>query len=308
VAPLLIAAPLLITLTAIREAGLFFAVGFAFVLVARAAAGAATRRSTAVALAVTAAAMLFALLSIRPERIAAAGPALAGRLAGYGDAGSAVGGGAGERALLRVTEVGQLLVPGMFRAYGRGWIDINSVAYTLLFVAVAIGWWCLVRRRADVMAYTGPLYLCAHLCWPYAAGTRYVVPLLPLLVACIWVVLEPLRRWRLEIVALALLAHLGVALGYWLVIDRPAARACARQWPLVQQLAAHIAPQAGGVRVSGAPPCLPLMLALELERPVPPVETGGPPQWIVTANTAEAVPGYVIRADVGDYRLLRRGN
>lgn len=310
VAPLLAAAALLITLTAIREVGILFGAGFVLVLLTRAVSGATSRRATATAVAVTAAALLFALLSIRPERIAAAGPALAGNLAGYRDADSAVVGGVAERALLRVSEVGQLLVPGMFRAYGRGWADVNSVLYVLLLIAVGIGWWRLVRLRRDVLAFTAPLYLGAHLLWPYSAGTRYMVPLLPLLVACIWVLLEPLRRWRLGIVAVALFAHLFVAVGYWLAVDRPAARACARQWPAVRQLAAHIAPQPGAVSATDAPPCLPLLLALQLERPVQRLDPRTPAdaatQWIVAARNGDAIAGFQTQADVGDYRLLRK--
>src|SRR5262249_34121915 len=137
-----------------------------------------------------------------------------------------------------------------------------------LFVAVAIGWWRLVRRRGDVFAYSAPLYLGVHLWWPYLAGTRYLLPLLPLLVASIWIHLEPYRRWRLGFVAASLLPHLGVAVGYWLVRDLPEARACARQWPAVQHLAARIGPDAQGVTAAEVPPCVALMLAMTLDRPV----------------------------------------
>jgi hypothetical protein len=313
--PLLSAAASLVALTAIREVGVLFGAGFVVVLLARVASGAASRRATAMAVAAAAAAILVAFLSIRPERIAAAGPALAGNLAGYRDAGSAVVGSVDQRALLRVSEVGQLLVPGMFRAYGRGWADINSVVYALLMVAISIGWWRLARRRSDVLACTAPLYLGVHLFWPYSAGTRYFVPLLPVLVGSIWMLLEPHRRWRFGTVAFALSAHLFVAVGYWLAVDLPSARACARQWPAVQQLAVHIGQAAGAVGAIGGvetPGCVPLMLALELERPVqqfagqPPADA--PAQWIVAPRHAGMVAGFLAEAEAGDYRLLRREN
>ena len=305
----LVAGCLLVVLTAIREAGVLFGVGLALALLASAVRGAVSRRGAAAALIVTGVAIVLALTSIRPERIAAAGPALAGNLAGYADAGSAISGSLSQRVYMRMSEIGQLLVPGMFHAYGRSWLDINTAVYAPLLVAVVIGWWRLVRRRRDVFAVTAPLYVGVHLLWPYVAGTRYLLPLLPLLVACVWIHLEPHRQWRLGVVALSLLANLGVAVGYWLVRDLPAARACARQWPAVEQLGAHIGADAGAVAAAGVPRCVPLMLALTLNRPVQ--EDGGPlagtpARWMVVPERADPVSGFAPAASAGPYTLLRR--
>ena len=307
---LVLAAALLILLSAIREAGVLFGVGFGVALLARMARGVTSRRAAATALAVTAAALLIALASIRPERIAAAAPAFAGNLAGYADARSADLGSLGHRLFLRMTEIGQLLVPGMFKAYGRTWLDINTIVYAPLLVAVAVGWWRLLRRRLDVFAVTAPLYIAVHVWWPYLGGTRYLLPLLPLLVACVWMHLEPQRGWRLSVVCAALLAHAAVAGAQWLVVDLPSARACNDAQPAVEGLAPRIGRDSGAVAAAHVPACVALMLALELERPVQLIDdlasVDATKHWILAPRRSAAVPGFQTDGASGDYVLLRR--
>jgi hypothetical protein len=310
---------LLSVLTIIREVGALFGAGFVLALLAGLARGRFSRRAAALPLAVAGVAVLAGAAVIRPERIAAAGPAFAGRLAGYADAGAAVTGSLAERLHLRVTEIGQLLVPGMFKAYGGGWVDINTLVYVPLAVAVAIGWWILVSHprsssqtspALDVFTVTAPLYLALHLAWPYTAGTRYLLPLLPLLVACLWSACGPLRHWRRAAFALALIAHLGVAAGYWLIVDAPRARACDRHWPVVQELAARIGLDSGAVVAADVSKCVTLMLVLALDRPVQRVDdrrfADGPARWIVTPEPAGEVSGFRPEASDGGYTLLRR--
>jgi hypothetical protein len=309
-ASLLGAGALLILLTAIREAGVLFGGGFALAVLARAPRGARRWKAAALPLLVTAVAIVVAAAMVRPERIAAAVPAFAGHLAGYADVGDAVGGSFSARLHLRTTEIGQLLMPGMFSTYGRGWVDINTLVYVPLLLVVASGWWSLIRRGGDVFAYTAPLYVGLHLAWPYAAGTRYMLPLLPLWFACLWCAAAPLRARRRALFAVLLIAHLGVAVGYWLAIDRPAARACARQWPAVEQLATHLRADARPVLAVDVPGCVVLMLELTLDRPVRQSDAravaDASVEWIVSSGRTAAAVGFVPVAAAGAYTLLRR--
>jgi len=305
----LVAVPLLILLTAVREVGLLFAAGFAVALGARVWRGALAWRAALPALAAVAMVGGVAIGVVRPERLAAAGPAFAGRLVGYADAATAVDGSLGERLRLRVTEIGQLLVPGMFKAYGDGWLDLNQLVFVPLCAAVAFGWWALWRRGADVLTATAPLYLGVYLAWPYAGGTRYLLPLLPLFWACVWEAGAPLRRRRTTFALLAV-AHLGVALGYLVVIDAPRARACDRHWPTVDRLAARIAAAGGAVTAAGVPSCVRLMFELSLDRPVREARAGeavAPDTiWLLTPQASAAVDGFVPSAADGDYAVARR--
>ncbi len=65
--------------------------------------------------------------------------------------------------------------------------------------------------------------------WAFDADTRYLLPLLPLLVVCLWFVIEPFTRWRLSALAALLVLHLAVALGYWTAVEIPRGRECNRR-------------------------------------------------------------------------------
>jgi hypothetical protein len=301
----LAAGGLLVALCVTREAGILFGVGFGLALLAGMTRSRLSWRAATAALLATVALLLVVTAAIRPERIAAAGPVFAGNLVGYADAGLAVSGPFTARVHLRMTEIGQLLLPGMFRAYGHRWLDVNTLVYAPVLVLVVIGWRRLLQRGGEVLAFTAPLYIALHLAWPYTAGTRYLLPLLPLLVACLWCAAAPLRSWRRIVVATLLVAHFGVVAGYGLAIDRPRAEACDRDWPAVEWFAARIAAGGAAAVAPPVPQCVQLMLALALDRPVDAAVVGDT-QWLVAAAGQPPPAEFSPDTAAGGYVLLRR--
>jgi hypothetical protein len=305
-ARLVAAAVSLLLLVAIREVGLLFAAGALLAAVAHVWRGELSLRRAAPALAAIAALALLGLGVIRPERLAAAGPVFAGRASDYADAAVAVGTTLAARVHLRITEVGQLLVPGMFKAYGADWWDINTLVYAPLVLVVGVGWWRLWRRGPDVFVASVLPYLGLHLAWPYAAGTRYLLPLLPVLWAAGWSAAAALphrRTWCAVLCA----AHLGVAVGYLALIDAPRARACDAEWPAVDRIAAHANGEA--VSVTGTADCVRLMLEVALDRPVE-RRTGdalaSAPGWVVLPRHTALAEPFAIDLIAGDYAVARR--
>jgi hypothetical protein len=216
-----------------------------------------------------------------------------------------------EGVRLRVTDVGQLLVPGMFNAYGRqgNWLDLNMAVYAPLLVLVAVGWWKLVHGQPDVFALTLPFYLLAYIVWAFAGGSRYTLPMLPVLLASVWCVIEPLQRRRLTVLAVLLVGHLAVAIGYWIVKDIPRGRECNAQWRTVERLAAAIQGDRRGVLAADLPQCIGQMLAFTLDRPVQMTGTQGDDphvRWIVMEDGEPAVRGFSVAMRVAPYELLVR--
>jgi hypothetical protein len=209
---------------------------------------------------------------------------------------------------LRISEVGRLLIPGMFKSYAASgdWLDINLVIYTPCFVLVAVGWWRFVRRRQDVLALTLPFYLAAYVIWSFDSGTRYLLPLLPVLVVSLWHALQPVAQYRALMFSILLLGHFAVAAGYWLVIDLPRARACSAAWRPLAQLAAQIMPLADS-GAAALPLCERLLLTLVIDRPLledePPAAKA---QWIIDTDGVPVPDGFRLQAHAGAYRLLVR--
>jgi hypothetical protein len=191
----------------------------------------------------------------------------------------------------------------MFKARGAGWADVNTLLYVPLAALAGVAWWRLARHSADVLAWTAPLYLGVYLAWPYAAGTRYLLPLLPLLWLALWELGAPLARRR-RLFAILLLGHLGVAVGYLLAVDAPRARACHRDWPAVARVAARVRAADGPLAAVATPECVRLMLSLAIDRPVT-TAVAADTAWVLQPeSSADATALSEVVA--GGYRLARR--
>ena len=173
---------------------------------------------------------------------------------------------------LRISEVGRLVVPGMFKTYAPHgqWMNVNVIIYLAVFALVATGWWRLIRHRRDVFAATMPLYFALYAVWAFDADTRYLLPLLPAIMVSLWFAIQSMTRFPLTVLAALLLLHLAVALGYWTAVEIPRGRECNRQWVTAQAFAPDIKDELGiVVATHQVPECTRLMLSFLIDRPVP---------------------------------------
>lgn len=307
------AAALLIALSMIREAGVLFAAGFGLAALWKPPGG-KTRWGAAAAMALIAglpAAAAVIGFARYDWLIAQRSPAALGtHLSGFLDLPMPLAIRFNQGLQLQIGELGRLLVPGMFKAYGPAgrWLDPNMLVHAPLLLIVAAGWWRMWRAGRDVYAATLPLYFGLYVGWALEADTRYLLPMLPVLVMSLWYAIEPLRRCRLTIFTALLAAHLMVAAGYWVLIDGPRAARCNRQWPAVAALAGAIAAQPAPVAAVEVPQCARLMLAFALDGPVANWDArgaaGGGARWIVTAREGPGYQGFRPYLSAGAYRLL----
>ena len=191
---------------------------------------------------------------------------------------------------LRISEVGRLVVPGMFKTYAPHgqWMNVNVIIYLAVFALVATGWWRLIRRRRDVFAATMPLYFALYAVWAFDADTRYLLPLLPAIMVSLWFAIQSMTRFPLTVLAALLLLHLAVALGYWTAVEIPRGRECNRQWGPQRPSLPDIKDEPGMVVATHqVPECTRLMLSFLIDRPVP--ERIGPndfpdARWILESS------------------------
>ena len=173
---------------------------------------------------------------------------------------------------VRVGEVGQLTIPGLYNSYSKdGWLGINSLLFAVVFVFVLVGWRRLLSR-GDVMAYIWPVYFLFHVWWPFGQSGRFTMPMVPVLCLCLWHALERLGTCRRHLFVVLIAAHFAVSMGHFLVIDAPRAWALRSHWPQLRAIAERHAGDRMGVTKSSfelAPP-----LAMFLQRDVPVVAPG----------------------------------
>jgi hypothetical protein len=215
-----------------------------------------------------------------------------------------------EGARLRVAEVGRLMVPGMFKAYdakGR-WIPNTLFIYVPVFIAFAIGWWRFAMSAPNVLAWAFPLYLGLYILWPFEQGTRYMMPMLPVLWASMWFFAAPWDRFRRPVFAGLVAAQLVVAGIYW-TIDLQQTRQLAGYWPKLDHLAAAVQsdPANGAICADRHIGC---MFLVALDRGWPIIQKGcavGPGvHWLLISDDRGEAPGFTTKARAGDLRLLER--
>jgi hypothetical protein len=215
---------------------------------------------------------------------------------------------------VRISEVGRLTIPGMFASYGRAgdWRDPNLLVYLPLFVCLGAGWWKAVRRRPDAYLLTFPLYFALHVYWPFNQGGRYFAPLLPLFLLCFWRALDARPAWRWPLVRVMIAAHLAVALGQWLAVDRPAALRQARDWADIGRLSERMRTGRGVVQMSCGNDAAQLQLAFLLDRSVRSLPESAPVDadvgWLVLPSGAGPPDGFASEITSGPYQLLRRAS
>jgi hypothetical protein len=148
---------------------------------------------------------------------------------------------------LRIASIARICTPGLFKAYAkpREWLDWNIALGILLLIGVVAGW-------------------CRG---PFDQGARFMVPMVPVLIACFWFALDRLPRIRSLFMAACFATHAPAMLGYWLMIDAPRAAAWHEEWESIEQLAKKIDLERGPVACWQLPNEVRHMLSVCLNRP-----------------------------------------
>jgi hypothetical protein len=321
---LLAAALLLVALALTRPTGILFAAGWALLLALQVRAGTLTARRAGLlaavvivpaALALTAGLAYSRAMEARDNAFAWSNLDVftrSGRAPGTEFPDGPIYQQCVEGLRVRVSEVGRLTIPGMFGSYGRAgdWRDPNLLVYLPLCALLAVGWWKSVRAAPDAYLLTFPLYFALHVYWPFNQAGRYFAPLLPLFLVCFWRALAVRPAWRLPLIRVLVAAHLAVALGHWLVFDRPMALRHARHWAEVSRLCEPIRAAGGAVQAAPGLDPVPLQLQFLLDRPVLTTPAAAPVAaevcWLVLPSGAGPPEGFVPAAAAGPYQLLRR--
>lgn len=298
----LLGATMLILLTLIREVGALFALALALsawrrVRAGELARGAAVSTLLAVLIPVGAAAAGFVIYS---ERSFAATHMFGTHMSALFDSRVPWFSRLLDGMRLQICGIGRLLVPGMFKAYGHTWGNLNTLLYGLIFAPIAVGWWRWVKRRPDIYALVVPFYLLTYALWDFDADTRYALPILPAAVVSLWYLLEPFMRLRSRLIAALIGLHLAVALGYWVAVERPRARECHADWEPIARLASKLRGQAGPIAATDdVAECSRLLLSFMLDRPVPRLRGSLAPGWSVARSLPPADRPAVILVTVG---------
>lgn len=303
-------AMLLILLTLIREAGVLFAVALGMTAMLRVRRGtlSATDAVVAISIILLPAAATAIGFVVYTQRTFAATHVFGTHLSAFFNSRVPFARRLADGLRLQICGVGRLIVPGMFKAYGHAWLDVNTLLYSAVCLALFFGWYRWVRRRPDPYALVVPLYLLLYAFWDFDADTRYILPMLPAVVVALWYLVEPCKH-RLTLIATLAALHLAVALTYWAGVELPRAYACNRQRPVISRLVMAAADRPGRiVATADVPECARLFFALMLDRPVVALHGNlsaiDEPELVLATVAEQPAAGFRVAAAAGGYVLL----
>jgi 4-amino-4-deoxy-L-arabinose transferase-like glycosyltransferase len=211
----------------------------------------------------------------------------------------------------QIAEVGRLLIPGMWKTHSREheFLNINNLIYAAVFVPVAIGWWRFCRETIDPLALALPFFVALYIIYPYDSGTRFTVPVFPVVAGCVWFLLKTHPDKRAAIFLVLTVIHALVAIGFWLD-DAAHVRRRYQRWPEIERIASAIPPRAKVIALRGEIDDRWMFLMWLTDRPVAPETLNDPVapsvDRIVTGAAEGIQSGFQIEAVVDDYRIEKR--
>jgi hypothetical protein len=217
--------------------------------------------------------------------------------------------------IYRINDVGCMMVPALWKASipPDRIVTLPLVLFVLLFGLVVIGWRRIMQRKIDVLVLTLPPYLFLYSHWVCdQPGGRFMLPMLPIITACLWYGIGPLVKKPTIVFGLLTVAHLAQSAAYWLCIDAPRAYQANQNWSMVDRLAEIIRRKPGEVAISDAaePVCQGLWLELDWEYRLHGLKQAPGPyvMWIVEPVGERPVSGFSIQHVDGPVQLLHRNS
>jgi hypothetical protein len=216
---------------------------------------------------------------------------------------------------MRVSEIGRVVLPGMFKASadGGGVKLLNLALYAAVTAFAVKGWWRALRETGDTLLCSTPFYLALYVMWPFDEGIRFMIPYAPVWFLGVYRALPDRAELRHRLAVVFCVAHALVGVGYWLADDLPDALQDHARWAEIQALAEGI--DRDQELVGWTPPKTDrqrVMLQFALDRPV--VDLVAIPtltddmHWLVTAKEETPRKGYLPQTETEHFQLQRRGD
>ncbi len=210
----------------------------------------------------------------------------------------------------RMTNIGRAMVPGMFRTYPEigQWLHPLSVLNAALSVILLIGFFKLARGKLDAYTWMPLFFMVLMWAIPYEGGTRFVLPILPVMWLCLHRVLEG-RSWRKTVFLVLLVMHVIVTVGRVATVY-PLELARDQDWALMER----IAQRTREIDVEnhwytvGVDSDWVNMISLASNRPIWEWHDRGDrlPEHIIVFDGAEPPEGYSLIQTIDKYHLMEK--
>ncbi|HCD31231.1 MAG TPA: hypothetical protein DER01_02425 [Phycisphaerales bacterium] len=208
----------------------------------------------------------------------------------------------------RTTTLGRAVVPGMFRTYPEDgqWLHPLTFVNVIVTILAICGFLRLARSSLDVYVWMTPFYVVLLLVLPYGAGTRLLLPVMPV----VWLSLYELfkeRSWQKNAIMVLLVLHLIITVGR-VVSMYPHELQRHQEWPIIDTLAQsvdQIDPQRQATwAYLGMDSDYVSMLSFSRNRLIVPFNPESQAQYIVVVGDTQRPQNYQWIQSVENYHLL----
>ena len=110
--------------------------------------------------------------------------------------------------------------------------------YVPLSLLVLWGYIRLIRHNRDALVWMVPLYVGMYLIWPYGQGTRFFIPIFPVILLSLYKVVET-KKWCNTLLIVMLITHMIVTVGR-VASEYPKQIQRHQRWPAIDALVEHI--------------------------------------------------------------------
>jgi hypothetical protein len=212
---------------------------------------------------------------------------------------------------LRIQEIGRLVVPGAFKAYG-GWLEPVMIVYLPVFFAIGIGWFHMVSRRPSSLLLAFPLYFSLYVIWPFDQGGRFMTPMVPIL----WLSLAGFllhSQWksyisRFFIVLIILCSTTSLI---YLIVDKVESKKFTSDWAVTEAISKAL-PQKAQIGLIRTSQSFATICSLKRDRVCIKISNDGeykiPPEfhYLVLGSPPLLVPGFAPILRIDAYTVLKR--
>lgn len=215
---------------------------------------------------------------------------------------------------LRTTMIGRAMVPGMFRTYPETgqWLHPLTWLNILISLVIVWGYVLLARSSLDAFVWMVPFYALLVLLLPYGAGTRFLIPVMPVVILSLYRCTVGLT-WQKKALLILFVLHFVVMVGRVLSVF-PQEITRHQQWELIDRVALRIqqistTEQWASVGIDSDWSNMLAFSAKQFLKEWDPAQSDAPTALYLVLDTHSQVPvpdGYVLLDNIENYHLYKR--
>ena len=214
---------------------------------------------------------------------------------------------------LRISDIGRLTIPGMFKAYSNmeSWVHVTMMVYVPFFLAMCWAWVRFANKRGDLLLIGFVPYLILHIVYAhYSDGARFMTPMLPVLMLLFWQLLRTVRLPQHSMMCVVFVIHAVVTIGL-AIREQPRLVKIQDQWEIARTCSDLMGDEHGTIQsvedVNNLELQVMILADMRIRRKRPLIEVDQyKPRWVIRRVSAMPLPHHDLLWSNEEFELFKR--